>query len=407
MSILRKSIVSGVFSLVMGISLVVSSLSAAPAVKAVKLPFDGLRPQAVRDQAGVVHIVQSSSKTRGALVYVKHLPDSNRFSRPISVLTDAKDMAASYNMAVGKDGRVHVLTRPNPKYSIKKLGKKKFDEMFHSKARFFVLKYMLHSRLNDAGTAFEEETNIVGDTIGFEGVGAVIADPRSDDVYLVWPGQLEPGPETGRDMYMAVSKDAGKTWSQPRKLDLDIEGNCRCCPIQGAIDAAGNLFVLNRNSVRTTQTSWDKDTFLLVSKDAGKTWSKTLIEKWKNCGCPGAPYSVSSGPSGVFFGFSTRGTSSFANANDPTKIIPAPNTGKATTRPTVVVNKNGELLFAWVEVRDVVWQVYDKNGKPIRGVSGRLTNGAAKWSNPAAVATGNGDFLLYYDGEVATDRVDG
>ena len=90
---------------------------------------------------------------------------------------------------------------------------------------------MLHSRLNDDGSAFEDEANIIGNTIGFEGAGAIVADQNSSTVYAFWPGQTEPGPEMGRDMYMAVSRDEGKNWSAPQKLDIDIKGNCRCCPI--------------------------------------------------------------------------------------------------------------------------------------------------------------------------------
>lgn len=52
-------------------------------------------------------------------------------------------------------------------------------------------------------------------------------------------------------MYMAVSEDEGKNWSVPRKLDIDIEGNCRCCPIQAIMDAKGNMYVVYLNSVRT------------------------------------------------------------------------------------------------------------------------------------------------------------
>ena len=62
---------------------------------------------------------------------------------------------------------------PQPTYSKLVMGDEAFQKMFQSKQRFFVLRYMLHSRLNDAGTAFEKETNLVGETIGFEGVGAV------------------------------------------------------------------------------------------------------------------------------------------------------------------------------------------------------------------------------------------
>ena len=103
----------------------------------------------------MVHIVQANSNVRGDLVYVKHEPGENRFSKPVNILREAKGMAASFNMTVGKDGRVHVFTRPNPRYSKKAMGAEAYDAMFKSKARFFVLRYMLHSRLNDDGSAFE------------------------------------------------------------------------------------------------------------------------------------------------------------------------------------------------------------------------------------------------------------
>ena len=79
------------------------------------------------------------------------------------------------------------------------------------------------------------------------------------------------------------------------------------------------------------------------------------------------------------------------------KVIPAPSSGKPSTRPMVATNSNGDVLFSWVEMQDVAWQVFDKNGKAMANAKGRLDRVAAKWSNPAVVATASGDFLLYYD----------
>lgn len=396
--VIMKSTQTRVVALLSSAVLSIISIHADPDVRTVKLPYGGIRPQVAIDRAGVVHIVQANSKTRGDLMYVKHTPGRKQFSDPVNVLREASGMAASFNMTVGKDGRVHVFTRPNPKYSKKQMGVEAYDAMFKSKARFFVLRYMLHSRLNDDGSAFEDETNIIGKTIGFEGAGAIVADQNSAKVYAFWPGQTEPGPEMGRDMYMAVSEDEGKNWSVPRKLDIDIEGNCRCCPIQAIMDAKGNMYVVYRNSVRTSPGSWDKDTFLMVSKDAGKSWSKTMVQKWEKCGCPGALFSMASGADGVYMGFSTRGTSSFAKIGKSLKINAAPSSGKSSTRPMVATNKNGDVLFCWVEVQDVVWQVYDRNGEALAKGGGRLNGVAAKWSNAAVVATASGDFVLYYDG---------
>ena len=165
------------------------------------------------------------------------------------------------------------------------------------------------------------------------------------------------------------------------------------------MDADRNLFLVYRNSVKTSPSSWDKDTFLMVSRDAGETWSKRLIEKWENCGCPGAPYSMATSDDGVFFGYSTRGTSSFARVADNLKPVSVPDSGKPATRPNVATNGKGQVLLAWTEAQDVLWQVYDKGGQPIEGCLGRLEKVAARWSNPAVVATQAGDFLLYYDSQ--------
>lgn len=392
-----KSTLSCFTKLVLSLFALTLVCHAEPSVTAFKLPNGGIRPQAMIDASGVVHIVQADSKVRGDLVYVKHHPDQNKFSKPIKVLNQAEGMAAGFNMALGKNGRVHVMIRPTPKYSKMAMGEDAFNEMFKSKARFFVLRYMLHSRLNDAGTAFEKERNFVGGTIGFEGVGALVADSDGSNVYAFWPGQTEPGPEMDRDMYMAVSTDEGANWSEPRKLDIDIEGNCRCCPIQATMDLEGNLYIIHRNSVKTSPTSWDKDTFVLKSEDQGKTWTKTMIQKWEKCGCPGAPYSLTSGPSGAVFGFQTRGVSSFARADSPQTIIEAPDSGNTRSRPMVAINQKDEVLFCWIEAQDVVWQVFGKDGKPMPETSGRLEGVAAKWSNAAVVATASNDFLLYYD----------
>ena len=85
-------------------------------VTAVKLPYGGIRPQVAIDKAGVVHIIQANSEIRGDLMYVKHVPGQKQFSDPVKVLHEASGMAASFNMTVGMDGRVHVFTRPNPRY---------------------------------------------------------------------------------------------------------------------------------------------------------------------------------------------------------------------------------------------------------------------------------------------------
>ena len=114
-------------------------------------------------------------------------------------------MAAGFNMTVSPKGRVHVITRPNPQYSKLVMGMRPSKKC--SSRNSASSSCATHSRLNDAGTAFEG--NLVGETIGFEGVGAVAIHPKTGWVHAFWAGQTEPGPEMGRDLYMATSSDEG------------------------------------------------------------------------------------------------------------------------------------------------------------------------------------------------------
>ncbi len=205
----------------------VPSAHGESAIHSFRLPDGAMRPQAAVDATGKMHIVYQNAKVRGELLYATHDARKGSFSEPIPVLQDAKAMAAGFNDCQPQ-GR-GMSSPPQPQYSKLVMGDEAFQKMFQSKQRFFVLRYMLHSRLNDAGTAFEKETNLVGETIGFEGVGAVAVHPKTGWVHAFWAGQTEPGPEMGRDLYMATSSDEGAHWSEPVKLNVDILGNCRCC----------------------------------------------------------------------------------------------------------------------------------------------------------------------------------
>ena len=46
---------------------------------------------------------------------------------------------------------------------------------------------MLYTRLNDAGTAFEPERNLMHRSFGLDGGGSIAAD-RAGNVYVAWHG---------------------------------------------------------------------------------------------------------------------------------------------------------------------------------------------------------------------------
>ena len=367
-----------------------------PEVKSIRAPFNGYRPQAILDADGVLHVVQGNEEKRGDLFYTRRDPKTGRFSEPIQVNT-ARAITAGFSMSVGKGGRIHVLIRPNPTYLRMQMPEKK-------KLIFWDLKYMLYCRMNDKGTAFEEERDLSGNTIGFEGVGPILAD-HEGNVYAFWHGQLERSPdESVRKIYRIVSTDEGKTFSEPTPVKSEAIGACRCCAMSGLLEKDGTLVLAFRNSRLVMEKKMTKDSYLLVSEDKGESFTATLLEPWEQAGCPGSICTLTSGPAGLFVGWRTRTKVMFAKSEKNVKLI-SPTAGASTRVPAIAVNKDGVVLFAWAALprkrrapATVVWQLFDEQGKAI-SKKGVVKRGVSqKWGSIAAVAMPDGSFLILYDG---------
>lgn len=366
------------------------TFGAGPSVEAIRIAPQVYRPQAVVDAAGTLHVVHAlhGKNNRGELRYIRRRAGETEFSKPISV-NSTPNCAAGFNMAVGPKGRVHVVIRPTAGYSMKKLGRK---------VKFNDLKYMLYCRLNDEGTAFEEERDLSAATFGFEGVGAVLAG-SDGTVYVFWHGLAEPGPENTRKIFHVESRDEGRTFGAPAASKSDVIGACQCCSMQGLLDDQGHIYVAFRNSHGGLV---NKDSYLMTSTDRGRTFKGKMLSAWPVAGCPGSTYSLAAGPHGVAVAWDTMGKVSFALGNG--KQIDAP-TGDLNARgPIVATNARGETLFAWSETETnfrngatLAWCVYDKDGNPLMEKQTRPF-GVARWSTPTAFVKPNGDFVLLHDG---------
>ena len=377
-------------------------LAAQSEVTVLQTPHDGHRPQAELDAGGVLHVVQGSRSSRGDLFYLRQEPGSDAFSDPIRVNT-TPGIVAAFDMAVGPGGRVHVLMRTNPRYS-------KLQMPDKAKLTFFDLKYMLYARLADDGNSFEEERNLAGDTIGFEGVGAILADAEGR-VFAFWHGQKEPKfNEPGRDIYRVVSEDAGRTFSAPEATQTGVPGACQCCAMKGAWDAEGNVLLAFRNSTPAGEVL-TKDSYLLMSTDLGKTFEGTLLDPWKEAGCPGSTYAFATGPAGSYVAWSTRRKVLFTWIDDEPDPV-SPTLGAATRAPVVATNHKGEVLFAWAAAQEghthgaghLVWQLFDANGKALTK-KGVVEDGIAEgWGGAAAFARPDGSFVILYDGSGPSPR---
>jgi len=371
--------------------------ASAQTVTAVPVPYEGFRPRAVLDDAGVLHVVQGVRGHHGDLVYVRREPGSAEFSRPISV-TGTTGIVAGFDMAVGAEGRVHVLMRTTPRYS-------KLMEPDDGKIGFFDLKYMLYARSNDAGDAFEPVRNLAGSTIGFEGVGTILAD-GAGRVLAFWHGQFVPKfDESSRRIFRALSTDGGRTFGEPEAVHTDVVGACQCCGVAGALGAKDEVVLAFRSSSLNDGGTRTKDSYVLTSEDFGRTFSGTLLEPWELAGCPGSLGAVASGPAGAFVAWRTRATVHLARIGATDRPISSTRKGNARA-PTLVFNSKGRFLFVWAVAGgpgskgagNLEWQVFDEDGNPV-SLRGTLRNGvAAGWGAPAAFAEPDGDFVILYDG---------
>src|SRR5437867_8247255 len=123
-------------------------------VKLLRAPEGGIQPQAAMDTRGVLHLIYfKGDPTGGDIFYVQQPPGQQSFSAPMQVNSRARSAIAigtirGPQVALGKNGRVHVSWMG---------GVGAVPAMIRAKA----CTPMLYTRLNDAGTAFEPERNLI------------------------------------------------------------------------------------------------------------------------------------------------------------------------------------------------------------------------------------------------------
>jgi hypothetical protein len=133
-----------------------------------RVPERGIQPQVAVDAKGVFHMIYFKGAEAGAGdVFYVHSDDGGKtFSKPVQVNSQVGSAVATGNirgahLAIGKKGRVHVAwngsSKAEPKAPIKEAP-------------------MLYARLNDDGTAFEPQRNVIQAAAGLNGGGSVAAD---------------------------------------------------------------------------------------------------------------------------------------------------------------------------------------------------------------------------------------
>jgi hypothetical protein len=195
-----------------------AEIDPARKVALTRVPNGGIQPQVAVDATGAVHMVYyKGDPGHGDLYYVRSR-DGATFSTPMQVNSQPGAAVAAGNIrgahialgkTLGKNVRVHVAWNGSHAPT-GKMGKEP----------------MWYARIDDAGTAFEPERNVIQMAYGLDGGGSLAAD-TAGNVYVVWHA-ASPGTEGegNRRVWIARSTDDGANFECERPVWDRATGAC-------------------------------------------------------------------------------------------------------------------------------------------------------------------------------------
>lgn len=361
---------------------------AASKVTLVRTPNGGIQPQAAVDASGTVHLIYfKGTPGAGDVFYVRRGAKDSNWSSPIPVNSEPGSVVAAgtirgAQIAIGKGNRVHIAWNGS-------------NAATHEKGK----NPMLYTRLNDSGTAFEPQRNVIHEAYGLDGGGTVAAD-NAGHVYVAWHGNPAHNGEANRKVYVARSTDEGMTFSAEAPATSEPTGACGCCGMKAVADGKGAVYMLYRSA----REEVNRDMYLLASNDQGKSFEAARVDRWEIAKCPMSSESFAVTPNGVIAAWETDGQVFFTPIDGktlrPARPIAAPGPSGRRKHPALAVNDKGETLLVWTEGTGwqrggaLAWQVFDKTGKPT-AEKGR-TDGVPVWGLPTAFTGADGTFMIVY-----------
>ena len=296
-----------------------------PKVDLVRIPDGGLQPQAAVDPAGVLHLVYFKGEPRGGdIFYVRQEPGQESLSTPLQVNSQPHTAMAigtirGAHMALGKGNRIHVAWMSASSQD----------------------KGMFYTRLNDSGTAFEPQRNVVQFADHLDGGGSIAAD-LSGHVYVAWHAGLHEDGEVKRRIWMARSTDGGRTFAREQRANPTETGACGCCGMRAGADNQGNVYMMYRAATELVH----RDMYLLMSGDGGASFQDTLVHAWEVSSCPMSSASITAANGGVLNAWETAGQVYYTQTRpDPLSLsgpVPAPgSTEEGRKHPAVAGNGLG------------------------------------------------------------------
>lgn len=355
-----------------------------------KTPDGGVQPRLTVDDSGNIHLLyfkkrlSAPSAREGNLYYRQYLPEQQRFGLPIKVSSSAYDIRtyaiARASMAVGGDGRVHVvwyLPRDN---------------------QYF------YSRSNAERSRFETQQPVV-DKFG-EGLdaGADVAALGSQ-VAIVW-GAGDLSREYERTVYGRVSTDSGATFSDELQMGSKDLGACACCSLATNFGAENELAIAYRSAIDGVGRHMQALTLQFADKtiSAGNYAELSPLQEWELSACPLSTNDITvDAEANQWLVFETEGRINQLQLDTGAEAMPVaePFIKTRQKNPAVAINTQGDRLIVWGEAIShtrggrLNMHLFAEDGSDKH--TGFVEEVAIpKFSFPAAAVLPDGDFLVLY-----------
>lgn len=329
-------------------------------------PGRDTRPIAARTSGdGAIHVLCDTSS---GPYYFRSTDDGATFSPRIAVVgEDFKRPAGiefqAWDMAIGKDGRVHVALGTNA-WKLKR-PKEEWG--------------LYYARLDRGQEVFSPLVNITKrPSEGF----SLAADDRGNVTACWLAGEL----------YVNVSHDGGQTFGEAIEIDPSFNP-CDCCTTSCCYGADGTLAVLYREETKNERdmyvVRWDQ-------KHTKATRTRIGATRWQTDSCPMTYFTIVPTAKGFDVAWPTKGKVYFAHLDERGNTIGPAETetpGASGMRKGMIAlsNAKGETLVVWKKDDKLGWQLYDAKGS----TAGDANSIASQGPGAASVALPDGRFLLF------------
>src|SRR6266566_2536555 len=300
--------------------------------------------------------------------YVKSMDACVTFSAPMTIVDAASQKPGlkfqGEDLAIGKDGRVHVAMSNNA-------WKLKLPE---EEWGFY------YASLASGANAFSPVRNL--NRKPSEGF-SLTADERGNVTACFLSGKL----------FTMVSHDNGQSFGEYAEPNPAWDP-CDCCTTAAAYGVDSKLAVLYRE-----ETDNERDMFVVLWDERGK--NKPLRTRvsgtpWKLNGCPMTYFTITRTDTGYVAAWPTKGTVYFARLDKAGAVLPpgeikTPGTSGMRNGLVALTASDGATLVAWKNKDVLGWQLYDAKGQP----QGSPGSAPSRGSGAAGVALPNGKFMLF------------